>query len=465
MTNIPSQPNTPPPHTVRVDSGKYTFVKRLDKTAIEILRHGEPWHEQSNAFNALASIMAELDAARVVVTAARSLLSHEPIDVQASRGSTLAIAFIAHRSLVDDREPPSDWCGAPQELERAPEPAASGGQNTGPNTREAIRTRVSAALDNLAGKPHYEKISMVIAAVVGTDRPGAHPRYHWIALSDGVSTCPRHRTTFNAAEEPCWGCRNEERNKELPAAGTDNAAAEEVSRLQAKNDRLGAAYGKRQPIPVTRQPSIAPYQGWTTTTPRADAVAGSEANIDGMLHTIEGNCCKRQSCLNCAGVDSTGNGAIRHQQPIYGGIQSICERCPEDAHWWHPAGTYKHDGVGIIDGAVGPAAPDRASRLARDAGPSSAQSAADAERASAREVLATRALQWAAADNAADDRMAELERATENAATLAEDDTRRPLTASVFATAQARARVACKVADETRDSLLEAAHALAEVKP
>ena len=86
---------------VRVDNGKYTFEKVFKTGVIRILRHGEPWHEQSDAGNALASVMAELDAARVVLDAARALGEAAPIKIQR--------ALKQHRALVDDREPPSEW--------------------------------------------------------------------------------------------------------------------------------------------------------------------------------------------------------------------------------------------------------------------------------------------------------------------------------------------------------------------
>lgn len=92
-------------HVVRVDSGKYTFVRGVGG-GIEILRHGSPWHEQTEAANALSSIMAELDAARVVVTAVRTALAMGLVN---SAGLTAAIK--KHAALVDDREPPSEWTG------------------------------------------------------------------------------------------------------------------------------------------------------------------------------------------------------------------------------------------------------------------------------------------------------------------------------------------------------------------
>lgn len=84
---------------VRVDSGKYTFVK--NGQVIEILRHGEPWHQQEEAFNALVSIMAELDAARVVLDTVRMMGEEAPIAIRH--------ALKLHDALVSDREPPSVW--------------------------------------------------------------------------------------------------------------------------------------------------------------------------------------------------------------------------------------------------------------------------------------------------------------------------------------------------------------------
>lgn len=84
---------------VRVSNGKYTFVREM--ATIQILRGGEPWHEQRDAFNAIASLMAELDAARVVLDAARLLKDDAPIEIKQ--------ALAKHRALVDDRELPSEW--------------------------------------------------------------------------------------------------------------------------------------------------------------------------------------------------------------------------------------------------------------------------------------------------------------------------------------------------------------------
>lgn len=97
-----------PPHIVRVDSGKYTFVNRLG--SIAILRHNEPWHEQDEAGNALASIMAELDAARVVLAAVREAVKDGRVAMGGLRvAQELNAALAKHEALVSDAEPPSDW--------------------------------------------------------------------------------------------------------------------------------------------------------------------------------------------------------------------------------------------------------------------------------------------------------------------------------------------------------------------
>jgi hypothetical protein len=50
------------------------------------------------------------------------------------------------------------------------------------------------------------------------------------------------------------------------------------------------------------------------------------ADLDGEIHT-EGECCKSWSpCPRC--------GARQHTQGIYGGLMTLCERCPADADYW-----------------------------------------------------------------------------------------------------------------------------------
>jgi hypothetical protein len=85
---------------VRVDSGKYEFIAhRGGPIAIE--RYGEPWLTMHDGTKALVSIMCELDAARVVLEAARQLGDAAPIEIKR--------ALEQHRALVGDREPPSKW--------------------------------------------------------------------------------------------------------------------------------------------------------------------------------------------------------------------------------------------------------------------------------------------------------------------------------------------------------------------
>ena len=90
---------------VRVDNGKYTFVKVFETTTIEILRHGEPWHAQGDAFNAIMSLMTELDAARVVIDGARRAAARLGDDVPIE----IKDALEKHCGLVDDHEMPSVW--------------------------------------------------------------------------------------------------------------------------------------------------------------------------------------------------------------------------------------------------------------------------------------------------------------------------------------------------------------------
>jgi hypothetical protein len=105
------------PHTVRVASGKYTFVKTTGDKPIQILRHDEPWHEQTDASNALASIMAELDAARVVLAEVRAILA---MGMPVNTRERLEHAIQRHAALVTDDEQPSAWCRP-----TASEPAAA----------------------------------------------------------------------------------------------------------------------------------------------------------------------------------------------------------------------------------------------------------------------------------------------------------------------------------------------------
>ena len=94
-------------HRVKIENGKYEFIRsRFNELCI--YRGGKPWHRQSDGPIAqIDSMMAELDAARVVLAAARETVEmhHEGI------APILALrdALEKHARLVDDREPPSQW--------------------------------------------------------------------------------------------------------------------------------------------------------------------------------------------------------------------------------------------------------------------------------------------------------------------------------------------------------------------
>ncbi len=98
-------------HRVSVENGKYTFVVPADDYRVSILRYGEPWHgPQGEASNALHQIMMELDAARVVLEAARALVRRYEGGV--AYPAILADALDLHDRLVSDRETPSPWAGS-----------------------------------------------------------------------------------------------------------------------------------------------------------------------------------------------------------------------------------------------------------------------------------------------------------------------------------------------------------------
>lgn len=86
---------------IRTDNGKYTFVS--EQGAVTIMRGGELWLAVPAGFNAITSLMAELDAARVVLEVARNLC------VDPSAPAPLRLALMVHDGLVDDRELPSEW--------------------------------------------------------------------------------------------------------------------------------------------------------------------------------------------------------------------------------------------------------------------------------------------------------------------------------------------------------------------
>lgn len=90
---------------INVANRKYTFVQTRGDLPIVILRHGWPWISIHDGTNALSAIMAELDAARVVVEAARNVCA----EMHGDACVILHAALNKHAALVDDNEPPSEW--------------------------------------------------------------------------------------------------------------------------------------------------------------------------------------------------------------------------------------------------------------------------------------------------------------------------------------------------------------------
>lgn len=136
-------------HRVSVEGGKYTFVVPADDYRVSILRHGEPWHgPQSEASNALLQIMMELDAARVVVQAARDAVDAPTL----RRKEFLQEALALHDRLTGDREPPSAWCGGGVDSEPT-EPTASVDPPVSLDDLERRATRDAQRLDGLHGDP------------------------------------------------------------------------------------------------------------------------------------------------------------------------------------------------------------------------------------------------------------------------------------------------------------------------
>ena len=77
-----------------------------------------------------------------------------------------------------------------------------------------------------------------------------------------------------------------------------------------------------------------------------------EINIDGEIH-VAGECCgdgyvTGSVCRRL--VDGVACGARVHEQPVYGGIATTCERC--DRKDWSVAGTYIKDSGGFCVGVV-----------------------------------------------------------------------------------------------------------------
>lgn len=137
-------------HRVTVSEGKYTFVVPADDYRVSILRHGEPWHgPQGEASNALHSIMMELDAARVVVQAARANVKQ--LNGRDVYPAWAVDALALHDRLVSDREPPSAWCGVGTSA--PPIAAPSDDPPISLDDLERRATRDAQRLDGLHGDP------------------------------------------------------------------------------------------------------------------------------------------------------------------------------------------------------------------------------------------------------------------------------------------------------------------------
>lgn len=94
---------------IRVDNGKYTFLSGVDGYKFDVLRHDEPWVRDITASNAITSMMAELDAARVVLKAVRIMVADNETDGTEPDIDDLKAALRRHAALVSDNEQPSEW--------------------------------------------------------------------------------------------------------------------------------------------------------------------------------------------------------------------------------------------------------------------------------------------------------------------------------------------------------------------
>lgn len=99
-------------HRVRVDGGKYEFVHH-GGWKLDVRRHGEQWVENLDAPKAVTSMMYELDAARVVLSAVRAVYARLGEAGAFQLPPSIIDALHKHASLVDDNEPPSEWTGVP----------------------------------------------------------------------------------------------------------------------------------------------------------------------------------------------------------------------------------------------------------------------------------------------------------------------------------------------------------------
>lgn len=93
-------------HRVKVD--KYEFVTLVPRvTWIAVYHAGKPVGFESDRDDAIGLMMEQLDAARMVVQAARDAVDAPTL----RRKEFLQEALALHDRLTSDREPPSAWCG------------------------------------------------------------------------------------------------------------------------------------------------------------------------------------------------------------------------------------------------------------------------------------------------------------------------------------------------------------------
>lgn len=96
-------------HRIKVSEGKYEFVNR-GACDIDVLRHGQSWIECIDGPNAIASLMYELDAARVVLEAARTYVAVETLNGRGDDCKALARALETHDGCVGEHQPrPTSW--------------------------------------------------------------------------------------------------------------------------------------------------------------------------------------------------------------------------------------------------------------------------------------------------------------------------------------------------------------------
>lgn len=93
-------------HRVACDGGRYTLTCSATGR-VGIMRHSQPWVYYVAGASAIACLMAELDAARVVLAAARAVV--HPDCPARDIVPRLERAIAEHDALVDDQQEPSAW--------------------------------------------------------------------------------------------------------------------------------------------------------------------------------------------------------------------------------------------------------------------------------------------------------------------------------------------------------------------